>query len=154
MKKIVLALMLAVPMLVNAQQKEFTAEHFEAVPSYVEFANGRCQIDVKLSIPHKFMRKTTVAELVPVFRWQDGLTNGDTRDILTVKTGDLLFTVGGFEIYRDAVFNTLFVIVRLLLMISITAKTAAQIPPNHAQKRPLDTGRSPTSFPVWPFMAK
>ena len=78
MKKIVLALMLAVPMLVNAQQKEFTAEHFEAVPSYVEFANGRCQIDVKLSIPPKFMRKTTVAELVPVFRWQDGLTNGDT----------------------------------------------------------------------------
>ena len=78
MKKIVLALMLAVPMLVNAQQKEFTAEHFEAVPSYVEFANGRCQIDVKLSIPPKFMRKTTVAELVPVFRWQDGLTSGDT----------------------------------------------------------------------------
>ena len=77
MKKIVLALMLAVPMLVNAQQKEFTAEHFEAVPSYVEFANGRCQIDVKLSIPPKFMRKTTVAELVPAFTtnaWASDLT--------------------------------------------------------------------------------
>ena len=41
-----------------------------------------------------------------------------------------------------------------LLMISITANTAAQIPPNQAQKRPLEVGRSPTSFPVWPFMAK
>ena len=35
-----------------------------------------------------------------------------------------------------------------------TAATAAQMPKNQAQNRPLETGRSPTSFPVCPFTEK
>ena len=48
---------------------------------------------------------------------------------LTVKTGDVLFTIGSMEIYSDAIFNTLFVIVRLLLMISITTLLTATTNP-------------------------
>ena len=48
---------------------------------------------------------------------------------LSVKTGDVLFTIGTFSIYSDAVFNTLFVIVRLLLMISITTLLTATTKP-------------------------
>lgn len=48
---------------------------------------------------------------------------------LTVKTGDVLFTVGPVQVYSDAVFNTLFVIVRLLLMISITTLLTATTNP-------------------------
>ena len=48
---------------------------------------------------------------------------------LTVKTGNPLFTLGDFVIYSDAVFNTLFVIVRLMLMISMTTLLTATTKP-------------------------
>ena len=48
---------------------------------------------------------------------------------LTIRTGDILFTIGSFAIYKDAIFNTLFVIVRLLLMISITTLLTATTNP-------------------------
>jgi len=48
---------------------------------------------------------------------------------LSIKTGYVLFTIGTFEIYSDAIFNTLFVIVRLLLMISITTLLTATTKP-------------------------
>ncbi|MBR5754951.1 MAG: energy-coupling factor transporter transmembrane protein EcfT [Erysipelotrichaceae bacterium] len=48
---------------------------------------------------------------------------------LTVKTGDVLFNVGSVQVYSDAVFNTLFVIVRLLLMISLTTILTATTKP-------------------------
>lgn len=48
---------------------------------------------------------------------------------LTVKTGEPLFAIGTFTIYHDAIFNTLFVIVRLLLMISITTLLTATTNP-------------------------
>lgn len=50
-------------------------------------------------------------------------------NILTVRTGEVLFTVGGYAIYHDAVFNTLFVISRLLLMIAITTLLTATTKP-------------------------
>ena len=48
---------------------------------------------------------------------------------LTVKTGDVLFTIGKFEIYRDAVFSTLFVVVRLILMVMVTTLLTATTKP-------------------------
>ena len=48
---------------------------------------------------------------------------------LTIKTGEVLFVIGTFKIYSDAIFNTLFVIVRLLLMISITTLLTATTKP-------------------------
>ena len=48
---------------------------------------------------------------------------------LTVKTGDLLTKIGSIEIYSDAVFNTLFVVVRLMLMITITTLLTATTKP-------------------------
>jgi len=48
---------------------------------------------------------------------------------LTVRTGDILFTISSFPIYRDAVFNTLFIVVRLLLMIMLTTILTATTKP-------------------------
>ena len=48
---------------------------------------------------------------------------------LTIKTGEPLFVIGTFTIYQDAIYNTLFVIVRLLLMISITTLLTATTNP-------------------------
>lgn len=48
---------------------------------------------------------------------------------LTIKTGDMLFKIGSFEIYHDAVFNTLFVVVRLMLMITVTTLLTATTKP-------------------------
>ena len=48
---------------------------------------------------------------------------------LTIKTGDVLFNIGKFTIYHDAVFNTLFVVVRLMLMITITTLLTATTKP-------------------------
>ena len=50
-------------------------------------------------------------------------------NIFSVKTGDVLVSFGSFAIYSDAVFNTLFVIVRLLLMICITTLLTATTKP-------------------------
>jgi len=48
---------------------------------------------------------------------------------LSIKTGYVLFSIGTFDVYSDAIFNTLFVIVRLLLMISITTLLTATTNP-------------------------
>ncbi len=41
-------------------------------------------------------------------------------NLLVVKTGNLLFTIGSFEIYDGAVFQTLYIFIRLILMLSIS----------------------------------
>lgn len=48
---------------------------------------------------------------------------------LTVKTGNPLFTIFNFTVYSDAIFNTLFIVVRLLLMIMITTILTATTKP-------------------------
>lgn len=50
-------------------------------------------------------------------------------NILSIKTGEPLITIGNFTIYQDAVFNTLFVVVRLLLMICVTTLLTATTKP-------------------------
>ena len=48
---------------------------------------------------------------------------------LTLKTGNVLFTIFGMDIYSDAIFNTLFVVSRLMLMISVTTLLTATTKP-------------------------
>lgn len=48
---------------------------------------------------------------------------------LTIKTGDIIIVISSFEIYSDAIFNTLFVVIRLLLMISVTTLLTATTKP-------------------------
>ena len=48
---------------------------------------------------------------------------------ISLKTGYVLFTIGNFAIYSDAVFNTLFIVVRLLLMIMLTTCLTATTKP-------------------------
>lgn len=50
-------------------------------------------------------------------------------NVLTLKTGFILFSIGSFNIYSDAVFNTLFIVVRLLLMIMLTTCLTATTKP-------------------------
>ena len=50
-------------------------------------------------------------------------------NVLTLKTGYVLLTIGTFAIYSDAVFNTLFIVVRLLLMIMLTTCLTATTKP-------------------------
>ena len=50
-------------------------------------------------------------------------------NVLTIKTGDLLFSYKTFEVYSDAINNTLFVVVRLLLMIMLTTSLTATTNP-------------------------
>lgn len=50
-------------------------------------------------------------------------------NILVVKTGDAWLTIGGFTIYSDAVLQTLYIAVRLLLMIMITTCLTATTKP-------------------------
>ena len=48
---------------------------------------------------------------------------------LTVKTGGILLQISNFVIYKDALFNTLFIVVRLLLMIMLTTVLTATTKP-------------------------
>jgi len=48
---------------------------------------------------------------------------------LTIKTGNPLFSIGPFTIYFDAVSQTLFIVVRLLLMIMVTTTLTASTKP-------------------------
>lgn len=50
-------------------------------------------------------------------------------NVLVVKTGDVLLTISNFSIYSDAVFQTLYIVVRLLLMISLTTILTATTKP-------------------------
>lgn len=50
-------------------------------------------------------------------------------NVLVVKTGDLLIRIYGFGIYSNAVFNTLYILVRLLLMVMITSVLTATTKP-------------------------
>lgn len=48
---------------------------------------------------------------------------------LVLKTGSVLFTIGSFSLYSDAIFQTLYIAVRLLLMIMITTCLTATTKP-------------------------
>ena len=48
---------------------------------------------------------------------------------LVVKTGTPLFNIGSFIVYSDGVFQTLYIVVRLLLMIMITTSLTATTKP-------------------------
>ena len=50
-------------------------------------------------------------------------------NILAVKTGTVLLTLGSFEIYSDAVFQTLYIAIRLMLMIMVTTCLTATTKP-------------------------
>ncbi len=50
-------------------------------------------------------------------------------NMLVVKTGTVLLTIGTFTIYSDALFQTLYIAVRLLLMIMITTCLTATTKP-------------------------
>lgn len=50
-------------------------------------------------------------------------------NVLVIKTGNKLVSFGWFEIYDDAIFQTLYIVVRLALMISITTLLTATTKP-------------------------
>lgn len=50
-------------------------------------------------------------------------------NMISVKTGYVLISIGSFEIWSDAIFNTLFIVVRLLLMIMLTTCLTATTKP-------------------------
>ena len=50
-------------------------------------------------------------------------------NVLVLKTGTVLLQIGSFGIYSDAVFQTLYIVVRLLLMIMITTCLTATTKP-------------------------
>lgn len=50
-------------------------------------------------------------------------------NVLTLKTGYVLLEIGSFKIYSEAVFNTLFIVVRLILMIMLTTCLTATTKP-------------------------
>lgn len=50
-------------------------------------------------------------------------------NVLVIKTGVLIWSLGWLEIYSDAVFQTLFIVVRLALMITITTLLTATTKP-------------------------
>ena len=50
-------------------------------------------------------------------------------NILVVKTGTVLFSIGSFAVYSDAVLQTSYIVVRLLLMIMVTTTLTATTKP-------------------------
>ena len=50
-------------------------------------------------------------------------------NILVIKTGDVLVTIGPLSIYSDALMQTLYIVVRLMLMIMITTLLTATTKP-------------------------
>lgn len=50
-------------------------------------------------------------------------------NVLVIKSGDVLFTIFNLSVYSDAVFQTLYIIVRLILMIMITTTLTATTKP-------------------------
>ena len=50
-------------------------------------------------------------------------------NIFAIKTGYVLISFGNFEIYSDAVFNTIYIAVRLMLMIMVTTCLTATTKP-------------------------
>lgn len=50
-------------------------------------------------------------------------------NILVVKTGTALFSIGSFSIYSDALLQTAYIVVRLLLMIMVTTTLTATTKP-------------------------
>jgi ABC-type cobalt transport system, permease component CbiQ and related transporters len=50
-------------------------------------------------------------------------------NILIIKQGEILFTIGSFRVYENAVFQTIYVVVRLVLIISITTILTATTKP-------------------------
>lgn len=50
-------------------------------------------------------------------------------NLFMLRSGYVLFTIGSFEVYSDAIFNTLYIMVRLMLMIMLTTVLTATTKP-------------------------
>lgn len=50
-------------------------------------------------------------------------------NIFVLKTGKVVLTLGNFKIYSDAIFQTAFIVIRLVLMISVTTLLTATTKP-------------------------
>lgn len=50
-------------------------------------------------------------------------------NLLVMQSGEVLFSIGSFHIYSDAVFQTLYIIIRLMLMIMLTTVLTASTKP-------------------------
>lgn len=50
-------------------------------------------------------------------------------NLLVMQSGEILFSIGSFHIYSDAVFQTLYIIIRLMLMIMLTTVLTASTKP-------------------------
>ncbi len=50
-------------------------------------------------------------------------------NIFVVRSGEILFHVFGFDVYANAIYQTLFIVIRLLYMISITSVLTASTKP-------------------------
>ena len=50
-------------------------------------------------------------------------------NLMVVRSGTLLFTIFGWEIYSDAISQTLYIVIRLALMIMITTILTATTKP-------------------------
>ena len=50
-------------------------------------------------------------------------------NVLVLKTGDVLVDIFGFKVYSDAIFQTLYIVIRLVLMIIITTLLTASTKP-------------------------
>ena len=50
-------------------------------------------------------------------------------NVFVLKTGDVLFTIGKFEVHKDAIMQTVYIVIRLLLMIIITTLLTATTKP-------------------------
>ena len=50
-------------------------------------------------------------------------------NLLVIRTGDVLISIGGWHIYSDAIFQTLYIVIRLALMVMITTILTATTKP-------------------------
>lgn len=50
-------------------------------------------------------------------------------NLIVIQSGDILFHIGSFPIYADAIFQTLYIVVRLMLMIMLTTVLTATTKP-------------------------
>ena len=97
MKRLFGILLFFVPFLSFGQSPVLDVSSYSVTPSVIEFVNGRCELTITLAIPPKSFSKSAVYKIVPSFRWQGGVVNGDS----IVLQGEKVNSYGRIVSYKN-----------------------------------------------------
>lgn len=94
MKRFIITILVALPVLSFAQQWKYDETNFKVQPQVVEIENNNMKVNIEVTVAPKSFGKKTLAELTPLFLWNGKEIKGESLRLQGEKLDDNCRIVG------------------------------------------------------------